>query len=339
VKETEDAVERSLIVVAAAPDAKHWSDLLMLGCRPVAPKLRRVTSVRRNLDKILRRSSLAVVFVSTELTAPRWRRLLDHLAAETERGLQSILVRVDRSPLSGLPRALRDTVEIGDPLDSMSGWQAAEVIRQLAARVCGAKATFEDRGRRLSPDLQDHFDAVRQNYANPWAAHSQHHVAPPDITALVRIPRDLELEIIRLHSLAFLESQQGRFVNTWFEADRPVPPLTLGQWEVFCLDIGPREDEANAVPFAEPDFGVHHELELCVTLYSRELDIEHGTARIRLPRTGRSSVARTRVRAHVAGHCRLDIVLSLARELDILQTLSVEVRAQAQLAAIGATAP
>jgi hypothetical protein len=126
-----------------------------------------------------------------------------------------------------------------------------------------------------------------------------------------------------------------RFVNTWFESDAAVPPLLVGHWYTFCLDVGPkREDVAAFAPFTEPDFGSHQVLSLRATFFSRELDVERADAVIQLPRAGRSSPARLRVRPRAAGACRLQILLSLERELDVLQSLTVEIDARA-----GATAP
>jgi len=118
-----------------------------------------------------------------------------------------------------------------------------------------------------------------------------------------------------------------RFVNTWFESSRPVPPLLVGEWYDFCLNVGPSESHLAGIPFAEPDFGRHDEVSLRVTLFSRDFKFGAREATIVVPRQGTSTVLRCPVSPLHPQRCSLDIVISLARELDTLQMLSLDIEA------------
>lgn len=118
-------------------------------------------------------------------------------------------------------------------------------------------------------------------------------------------------------------SAAARVVNTWFDSDHP-PPFLVGQRYVFCLQIGPEREGAEKAKFAEPDFGNHASLDICVSLYSRDCELENSGGVLHLDRVGATDVLAVGLRPRRSGRCKLDIVLSLARELDVLQTLAVE---------------
>lgn len=117
----------------------------------------------------------------------------------------------------------------------------------------------------------------------------------------------------------------GRVVNVWFESDEPVPPLAAGVWYTLVLNIGSPRLGAVAGRFEEPDFGGRDELELLVSLYSDELELESHTFDLRLPRLGDSDEIAVRARARQAGRARLRIVISALPELAVLQTLELAV--------------
>ncbi len=133
----------------------------------------------------------------------------------------------------------------------------------------------------------------------------------------------------------------SRFVNTWLEGPEPLLPLVVGRPTSLHLQIGPRRDRTpggGATPFAEPDWGDRTRLELVVSLYSRELALAPRHQRLVLPRFEPSTILTWEVTPRRPGRCRLRIVISLARELELLQTLHLELEAAATAVAPAAAA-
>jgi hypothetical protein len=120
-----------------------------------------------------------------------------------------------------------------------------------------------------------------------------------------------------------------RYVNTWFDGEEPVLPLLLGRTVTFCLDIGPRnERDAQSTLLQEPDFGGKESIELLVTLYGDGVTIAEPNHRLWLPRVGIAGPIKTAVTPNRAGDCTIQIVISLAHELAILQALTVRASAK-----------
>jgi serine/threonine protein kinase len=130
-------------------------------------------------------------------------------------------------------------------------------------------------------------------------------------------------------------SPSARFLNVWFEADEPVPPLLAETWYELGMNIGSRRREsAGSETFIEPDFGGREELDLLISLYSDELEIESHALELRLPRKGDSEEKTTKLRAPQPGLAKLDIVVSLLPQLEILQTLELALQVQPAVALV-----
>jgi hypothetical protein len=135
----------------------------------------------------------------------------------------------------------------------------------------------------------------------------------------------------------------GRVVNTWFEGEAPFPPLYVGQKYLFHFNIGaPRAETAGTTTsFAEPDFGSKDSIQLLVSLFSEDFTLATRQQVLILWRTGNTDILTTGVTARHAGSCRLEVVISLARELDVLQQLHIDVEVEPahDMATAGATSP
>jgi len=121
-----------------------------------------------------------------------------------------------------------------------------------------------------------------------------------------------------------------RVVNTWFESEhRPVLPLLVGSTYVFKLDIGAPHHErgAQGATFTEPDFGDRKNIDLLISLFSDDFTIASPHHRLNLPKKANSDVIRANVTVLRPGRCRIDVIISLRRELEVLQRLQVEVEA------------
>ena len=128
------------------------------------------------------------------------------------------------------------------------------------------------------------------------------------------------------------EAAPDRVVNAWFTGDDDIPPLRVGTRYMFRLNIGqPRSEPAGTSrPFREPNFGHHQSLDLLVSLYSHDLEIERATHILTLPRLGDSVPITTTMTPLRAGECRLQVLVSLARELEQLQIVEISVAATSQ---------
>jgi len=126
-----------------------------------------------------------------------------------------------------------------------------------------------------------------------------------------------------------IELKKARFVNTWFEGEEPVLPLRLGDWHIFKLNIGARRQDfsGTSAPFTEPAFGQQNQQNLLVSFFSEHFEITKRHIDLVLPRAGDTDAIETRLKPIHAGECVLEIVVSLAKELEILQTLEVRVEA------------
>jgi serine/threonine protein kinase len=123
-----------------------------------------------------------------------------------------------------------------------------------------------------------------------------------------------------------------RFVNTWFEGKGQIPPLEVNSWYSFHVNIGAARNERAGTSgvFSEPDFGDNKELKLLVSLFSTDFEIQKGGRGLELilPRQGDSRVLEVEVKPLHEGACRLEMVISLARELEVLQVLEAAVQAE-----------
>lgn len=137
----------------------------------------------------------------------------------------------------------------------------------------------------------------------------------------------------------------GRFVNTWFDGGEKSDGLVVGVSYTFSLQIAaqPIQEGGDSQQFAEPDFGHHSGVHLLISLYSDELEIEKMNHHLWLPAYVNESteVASTVVRPTRAGPAEIRIVISLDRELEVLQRLRVdlEVRQAAQLPGVASASP
>jgi serine/threonine protein kinase len=127
---------------------------------------------------------------------------------------------------------------------------------------------------------------------------------------------------------------RGRVVNCWFEGDGSIPPLVVGRRYSFKLNIGsPRkETSGTSTDFKEPDFGELTEINLLVSFFSSDFEIDRSKRNwpLTLCRTGDTDTVETNLKPIHAGECTLEIVISLAKELEVLQALEVEINAVEQ---------
>jgi serine/threonine protein kinase len=123
-----------------------------------------------------------------------------------------------------------------------------------------------------------------------------------------------------------------RFVNAWFEGQGQIPPLVVNSWYKFHANIGAARNEkaGTSGAFSEPDFGDNKELKLLVSLFSTDFEIQKGGRGLELvlPRQGDSRVLEAEVKPLHEGECRIEMVISLARELDVLQVLEAVIQSE-----------
>jgi tRNA A-37 threonylcarbamoyl transferase component Bud32 len=126
-----------------------------------------------------------------------------------------------------------------------------------------------------------------------------------------------------------------RFVNTWLQTEG-AEQLRKGEWYAFNMNIGTlRQGEAaSAVPFSEPDWGDKKSLQLVVTFFSRDFEIKRHSLDLDLPRVGDAPVVSTKVKPLRAGACEIEVVISLAKELEVLQIVRAEVEVEEAAASI-----
>jgi hypothetical protein len=102
----------------------------------------------------------------------------------------------------------------------------------------------------------------------------------------------------------------------------------VGRLYTFKLDIGPsRVGSLTNESFPEPDFGPRKDLYLLVSFFSDDLDIRVRNVAMSLPKVGPSDVVTTELRARRSGKCRLEIVISLHKELDQMCRVELELDA------------
>lgn len=129
----------------------------------------------------------------------------------------------------------------------------------------------------------------------------------------------------------------GRFVNLWTDAETPA--LSVGdRWYVLSLQIAASSGPRMLAPFEEPALQGDGSTELLVSFYSDDLEIESHHCTILLPAHGNSEIATSRIRPRHAGPCKLEIMISLARELEILQVLEADIAAAVVVAPVTAGA-
>lgn len=130
-------------------------------------------------------------------------------------------------------------------------------------------------------------------------------------------------------SRAETKQPPGRSLNTWFEGpDDDLPPLVTGRTYDFKFQIARRKTEkaaGQATDFVEPDFGEHLNVSILATLYSDDFDIDRRHHQFWLDRVEDSVVLSTEVIPRTSGIGSIRLVLSLQRELEILQAVRVEV--------------
>jgi serine/threonine protein kinase len=127
---------------------------------------------------------------------------------------------------------------------------------------------------------------------------------------------------------------KARSVNTWMEPIDDPLPVKRNCWYKFALNIG-HTRKGLATPFHEPDFGKSAALDLLICLFSRDFKIERRQLVLTIPKEGESQVVDTKVRALRDGNCRIDILICLRKELELLQSLvaNIDVESNIQAAA------
>lgn len=243
-------------------------------------------------------------------------------------------------------RTLADRPEVALEIESMLERATAEIRRRAAAATELERSEVGAPGRPYYPIEPPTEPTEPINTAHtdlPGGGQSSGPDLDPTLERELAEAAMASRERRRRAALDLREdSAAPRFVNTWFESDEePVLPLIVGRKTRLFLQIGYRRDDdpgSSTTPFAEPDWGGHDHLDLLVSLYSAELSIEPRQQRLLLPRLGESGTLEFTVTPRAAGACRIRIVVSLARELEILQRLSLEVEAVTAPAAAGAEA-
>ena len=131
-------------------------------------------------------------------------------------------------------------------------------------------------------------------------------------------------------------STEHRYVNTWFEWEEKtqLPPLVVNRSYAFKLNIGSRRNDsfADSAEFVGADFGGRESISLLVSLFGDDFEVENRCLPVELGRVGDSPVVETNVKPLSAKKCKLVIVISLAIELEMIQTCEVEVPAINQAA-------
>lgn len=137
-----------------------------------------------------------------------------------------------------------------------------------------------------------------------------------------------------MSSSAGLEASSGaehRYVNTWFESEKKMqlPPLVVNRSYAFKLNIGSRRKDpsADSPEFEEADFGGRESISLLVSVFGDDFEVENRCLPLELGRVGDSPDVETNVKPLSAKKCKLVIVISLAVELEMIQTCEVEVAA------------
>ena len=125
----------------------------------------------------------------------------------------------------------------------------------------------------------------------------------------------------------------GRFVNVWTDAD--TPELEVGdRWYTLSLQIATTADRRTVAPFAEPALDGQQVTDLLVSFYSDDLEIKTLHQTISLPAAGKSGIAQSLIRPRHGGTCKIEIIISLARELEILQVVEVDITAEVTAAEV-----
>lgn len=110
-----------------------------------------------------------------------------------------------------------------------------------------------------------------------------------------------------------------------------MPPLRVDHTYTFKFNIGadPHREGVTSEEFEEPDFGERESLDLLLSLFSEDFHIENYHHPVALPRVGSTETLKTQVRPLHEGTCRIEIIVSLAKELEVLQIVEVTVEAVA----------
>ena len=187
------------------------------------------------------------------------------------------------------------------------------MAEQPRARPESAEAALEEL-RRLGRVLQA--NRTSDSYTPPTAHRDAEQGIDHDTTASVD----------RLAEVGPKPVQ--RYVRMWFDSEEQVPPLRVGQWYTFKFNIVPNQAQrdSSSVPLAEPDFGGRDELDLLLSLFSEDFDVKQQHHPVVLPRVGPTEVLQTRLKPRHSDMCRIEIIVSLAKELAILQELEVTVQ-------------
>ncbi len=121
-----------------------------------------------------------------------------------------------------------------------------------------------------------------------------------------------------------LSSNPERFVNTWLDIDQN--RIEPGVWYSFNVNIGPRRIPTRLSSSPPPDPNDAQPLvEVMVTLFSQDFDIEPRGGRLSLAPEGSTDAFCTKVKPRHIGPCRIEIVVSSVKELDILQRATAEI--------------
>lgn len=182
-----------------------------------------------------------------------------------------------------------------------------------------------DKRRRTPPELKIVLDKLVQPEAVGIASAEELHNALQGVRATLPPSTLASAESSKMEK-PVLE----RFVNTWLRTEGEQPTIRTGEWCDFHMNIGaPRTgDIASVVPFREPDWGNQQSLHLLIALFSRDFEIKTHSLDLELPRSADSPVVSAKVKPLHAGSCGIEVVISLARELEVLQVVDAVVQVE-----------
>jgi hypothetical protein len=137
---------------------------------------------------------------------------------------------------------------------------------------------------------------------------------PPNLPKTRSVERRVEVSSL---------SAAERYVNTWLDVEQN--EIEQDVWYEFNINIGPRQrSDWNKDPESPAPEGAPF-VEVMVTLFSQDFDIEPRRGTFRLFAEGSTSVFHTRVKARHSGPCRIEIVVTSVNDLDILQRATSEI--------------
>jgi uncharacterized protein (DUF2235 family) len=113
-----------------------------------------------------------------------------------------------------------------------------------------------------------------------------------------------------------------RFVNTWLEVQKN--KIDPDVWYFFNINIGPRRMPETGRPRSSTSSESESFVQVMVTLFSRDFEIEPRKGMLKLFSEGTTDVFRTRIKARRQGPCRIEIIVTSVDDLNILQRATSE---------------